>query len=315
MIPLNAVLPALAGFLTFFGVLLIVVSLSGVRRRDVMDTRLADATRNAPTVEELEMQAPFAERFVKPIAMNISQLVARITPTRVMENTRQRLVHAGYSGRMQVSDFLGIKGLCTMVGAGLALMLSLATGLDLVVLLLLIAVFGGLGYYFPDLWLRGEISKRKTLLTNELPDFLDLLTISVEAGLGFDQAIARIISKSSDTALSQEFGRVLAQMQFGFSRRDALRALSERTGVDDLNTFVAAIIQAEQLGASVGRVLRIQSDEMRTRRRQRAETLAHQAPIKMLFPMAFLIFPPIFIVVLGPAIPKIIYAFAPGIHL
>ncbi|MGH2502344.1 MAG: type II secretion system F family protein, partial [Ktedonobacterales bacterium] len=142
----------------------------------------------------------------------------------------------------------------------------------------------------------------------------DLLTISVEAGLGFDQAMGRIVSKSNNT-LGREFGQVLYQMRLGLPRREALRQIAERTGVDDVTQFVGAIIQAEQLGASIGRVLRIQSAEMRVRRRQRAQKLAQQAPIKMLFPMAFLILPSIFVVVLGPAIPRIVHVFAPGAPL
>ena len=181
-------------------------------------------------------------------------------------------------------------------------------------IVILALLFGFLGYIAPDLWLRSKTDRRKLEITNALPDTIDLLTISVEAGLGFDQAMGRIVSKSNNT-LSREFGRVLTQMRLGVPRRDALRQMADRTGVEDVSQFVGAIVQAEQLGASVGRVLRVQSAEMRVRRRQRAQKLAQQAPIKMLFPMAFLILPSIFVVVLGPAIPRIVKVFAPNAPL
>ncbi len=306
-------LPALAGFLAFFGVLLAVIGAAAPGKRDPIEERLNLIVRTR-TLEEIEMQAPFMERFVKPLAGQSAKVMSRLTPSGALETTQRQLLFAGYSGRLQVSDYLGIKGLATVLGVGLAIALSLLTGASTVVSLVLILFFGGIGYVGPDLWLRGEISKRRDQIQRALPDAIDLLTISVEAGLGFDLALARVVSKS-DNALTREFARVIQEMRIGVARRDALRALVERTGLEDLSTFITAIIQAEQLGASIASVLRIQAAEMRVRRRQRAEKLAHEAPIKMLFPMAFLIFPPIFIVVLGPAIPKVLKTFAPGIPL
>ena len=306
-------LPALAGFLAFFGVLFAVIGAASPGKRDPIEERLNSIVRTR-TLEEIEMQAPFMERFVKPLAAQSAKVMSRLTPSGALEGTQRQLMFAGYSGRMQVSDYLGIKGIATLLGTGLAIGLSLLTGASTVVFLLLILVFGGIGYFGPDLWLRGEISKRRDQIQRALPDAIDLLTISVEAGLGFDLALARVVSKS-DNALTREFARVIQEMRIGVARRDALRALVERTGLQDLSTFITAIIQAEQLGASIAGVLRIQADEMRVRRRQRAEKLAHEAPIKMLFPMAFLIFPPIFIVVLGPAIPKVLKTFSPNIPL
>ncbi|HLJ82080.1 MAG TPA: type II secretion system F family protein [Ktedonobacterales bacterium] len=311
---LKPAMPAIAGFLAFFGVLFAVVGAAMPAKKDPIAERLDRVIVRPRTLEEIEMQAPFMERFIRPLAGQASKVVSRLTPTGALENTQRQLMFAGYSGRLQVSDFLGIKGLTTVLGLGLAITISLLAGLSSIFTFVLIILFGGLGYFMPDLWLRGQISRRRDQVTRALPDAIDLLTISVEAGLGFDLALARVVSKS-DNALTREFGRVIQEMRIGVARRDALRALVERTGVDDLNTFISAIIQAEQLGASVANVLRIQAAEMRTRRRQRAERLAHEAPIKMLFPMAFLIFPPIFIVVLGPAIPKVVKVFAPNVPL
>ncbi len=164
-----------------------------------------------------------------------------------------------------------------------------------------------LGYMLPVMWLGRQITARKKSITKALPDAIDLLTISVEAGLAFDLALQRVTEKWDD-ALSREFKRVLSDVRLGRTRRDALRDMAERTGVEDVQTFVASIIQADQLGVPLTKILRIQSDQMRIRRRQRAEEAAQKAPIKMLFPMVFLIFPALFVVILGPAVPRIIGA-------
>ncbi len=311
---LRPFMPAVAGFLAFFGVLLVVIGAAAPSRRDPIEERLNLVTQRRRTLEEIEMQAPFIERFLKPLASQMAKVMARLTPAGAMEGTQRRLLHAGLQGRMQVSDIMGIRGMAVLLGGGMAVALSLVSNQGTLGFLLIVLVFGGFAYFAPDLWLRGQISQRKVQIVRALPDAIDLLTISVEAGLGFDLALARVVNKS-DNALTREFGRVIQEMRIGIARRDALRAMVERTGVDDLSSFITAIIQAEQLGASIANVLRIQAAEMRMRRRQRAETLAHQAPIKMLFPMAFLIFPPIFIVVLGPAIPQIIRAFMPSFPL
>jgi tight adherence protein C len=170
---------------------------------------------------------------------------------------------------------------------------------------LLAALFG---YALPTVWLNGRVRNRQKSILKTLPDALDLLTISVEAGLGFDLALQQVVQKW-DNELSREFNRVLSDMRLGKSRPAALRELVARTGVPDLSTFVAAIIQADQLGVSISKILRVQSDQLRIRRRQRAEELAHQAPIKMLFPLIFLIFPSMFVIILGPAIPILWDAF------
>ena len=304
----------LAGFFVFFGILLLLLGSAGKRRPDSIEDRMRQATRRPSSIDEIEMQAPFVERFVRPFLAALARGLARFTPSSVLDGTQQRLVQAGLQGQMQTSDFIGMRSLTTLAGIGVAILFTFLLHQGPIIGIALLVVFGGLGYFGPILWLRNKTAKRRTAITNALPDVIDLLTISVEAGLGFDQALQRVVSKS-ENLLTLEFSAVLRQMQLGVTRRDSLRQLVERTGVDDLSAFVGAIIQAEQLGASVGRVLRIQSVEMRVRRRQRAQTLAQQAPIKILFPMAFLIFPPVFIVVLGPAIPRIIKAFDPSAPL
>jgi tight adherence protein C len=159
---------------------------------------------------------------------------------------------------------------------------------------------GLIGFYVPTAMLQSRIRRRQEVIIKAMPDALDLLTVCVEAGLGFDQAMAQVNAKW-DNELSLAFGRVLQEIRLGKLRREALRDMAERIEVPEMTSFVAAIIQADQLGVSMAKVLRIQSEQMRIRRRQRAEKKAHEAPIKMLIPMAFLIFPSIYIVLLGPA--------------
>ena len=312
---LRYILPAAAGFLAFFGVLLTVIGASIPSRSDQIIQRVKAATEiQQKGLIDIEMQMPFMDRFVKPLLKQLSNAISHLTPSGALEGMQRQIRYAGLSNRMQVSDFIGLRGIALLIGSGLAIAIGVLTNQGLVALIILVLILGGVAYLFPTLWLRQQISRRRAQILRALPDAIDLLTISVEAGLGFDQALARVVSKS-ENALTREFARVIAEMRVGVTRRDALRALVERTGVDDLSTFISAIIQAEQLGASIANVLRIQSAEMRVRRRQHVQRQAQTAPIKMLFPMAFLIFPPIFIVVLGPAIPGIVKTFAPHVQL
>jgi tight adherence protein C len=313
----QALLPLLgplAGFMAFFGILLLIFGIASRRRGDPMEQRLGAVVQTPRTLEDYEMQAPFMERFIRPLLMGMARGFARLTPSSSLDGIQKRLQNAGLQGQTQVSDFVGMKGLGAVFGLAFAGLLAFAMHPALGGIFILALLFGVLGYFAPDLWLRSKTDQRKLEITNALPDTIDLLTISVEAGLGFDQAMGRIVAKSNNM-LSREFGRVLQQMRLGVPRRDALRQMADRTGVEDVSQFVGAIVQAEQLGASVGRVLRVQSAEMRVRRRQRAQKLAQQAPIKMLFPMAFLILPSIFVVVLGPAIPRIVKVFVPNAPL
>lgn len=308
--------PLAAGVLAFFGVFLAVAGAAMPTRRDPLKDRLQEYGTRPRTLAEIEMSEPFMDRFLRPLMKGIANFIARFTPSSALETTQKRLIQAGFAGRLQASDFLGMKGFGALLfgGVGIGFSLRLVPQWGTIGLVACVAVLGVLGYHAPNLWLSGQETRRRDNIQRALPDAIDLLTISVEAGLGFDAALSRVVEKS-DNMLTREFGRVIQEMRVGVARRDALRSLVERTGLDDLSVFVTAIIQAEQLGASIANVLRIQSAEMRVRRRQRAEILAHQAPIKMLFPMVFLIFPPLMIVVLGPAIPNVLSTFAPNIAL
>lgn len=269
-----------------------------------IDERLGQFTESTMSLEEMELEQPFYQRVVVPVTQSFLAFIGRFGPKQNAEKARRNLQEAGNPGNITPTMFVGMRmglgvGLLVLFGA-----ITLTSMNNTMQALMYTAVGGGLGYMLPGMWLGQQIKKRKKNITKALPDALDLLTISVEAGLGFDVALKRVTEKWDDE-LSREFKRALADVQLGRSRREALRDMSDRTGVEDVQTFISAIIQADQLGVSMSKILRLQSDQMRTRRRQRAEEEAQKAPIKMLFPMVFLIFPALFVVILGPAVPKL----------
>lgn len=286
-----------AAFSLFFGAVLL-------RQPDTVRERMDALLPPARSLEEFELQQPFSQRVLRPFLRGLARLVLSRTPQSTLDGIRRDLLIAGSPGNLDVRDFLGIKGLSGLFCGGLAAFvlagsvptLGLAGGGAVGVLL---------GYMLPNLWLRGRIQARQKEIQRTLPDALDLLTICVEAGLGFEGALVRVTQKWKN-ALAEEFGHALAEMRMGVSRRDALAAIVTRTDVTDVATFIAAIIQADQLGVSIARVLHAQAGQMRTQRRLRAEELAHKAPVKMVFPMIFLIFPALYVIILGPAVPPLI---------
>jgi tight adherence protein C len=266
-----------------------------------VDVRLQQYGVRPRTLEEIELSAPFTERVLTPLIRGMSRFITRFTPKQNVDAARHKLDLAGNPNDWTVSDFLGVRGLAAVVIAGVFILLAFAMLAEPAVLLLFIGVGGALGFYLPVLWLGMKIRARQHEIQRALPDALDLLTISVEAGLAFDSAMAKVAEKW-ENELSRAFARVIAEVRVGKLRREALRDMSDRTDVPDVKNFVAAVIQADQLGVSIAKVLRIQSDQMRIKRRQRAEEQANQAPVKMLIPLTFLIFPSIFIVLLGPTV-------------
>ena len=233
----------------------------------------------------------------------ITQL-GRLAPQKSMAAMQEMLVQAGEPGGLTALDFAGLRLLAMAVLGGAALLL-LAGRFALSNALLYAAVVAIFGYMAPGFWLRSRIKKRQHEVQRALPDALDMLSIGVEAGLAFESALMRV-GERWDNALSREFRRAVAEMRVGMSREEALQRMADRCGTDDLNTFVAVLIQSAQLGVSICLVLHAQAAEMRTKRRQRAEALARQAGIKMTFPLVFLIFPALFVVILGPAVPQIL---------
>jgi tight adherence protein C len=298
-----SLLPILGiGVFVLFVVILIVVGIRMPQAKDPIQERLAEfSMRDEPmTLEEIEMSLGFHERIVLPFFNKIGQFAMRFTPQATLESARKRLEMAGNPLRMDPAFFLSLRFINAVMFGGSILMIYIVGNRDMLQGLGVTALFTALGFGFPQLWLSGRIAARQKAVFRAMPDALDLLTICVEAGLGFDSAMSRVHEKWEDD-LGLEFGRVIQEIRLGKLRRDALRDMADRLGVAEMTSFVAAVIQSEQLGVSMAKVLRIQSDQMRVRRRQMAEEEAHRAPIKMVFPIGLLIFPSILLILLGPA--------------
>lgn len=287
-----------------FGIAILVVFLGLARSAQTpnpVEERLQMYGVQPRTLEEIELQQPFSERVILPLMRGMSRFLSRFTPQRNVDEIRHKLDLAGNPNNWSPADFVGLRGLAAILVAVMGTFLAYALQMQAPMILLFLGIGGILGFYFPLLWLNRVIRARQNAVQKQLPDAMDLLTISVESGLGFDAAMGKVADKW-DNELSRAFGRAIAEMRVGKLRREALRDMAARIEVPDFTNFIAAIIQADQLGVSIGKVLRIQSEQMRIKRRQRAEEKANQAPIKMLIPLAFLVFPSIFIVLLGPTV-------------
>ena len=273
-------------------------------RVDPLQERLAEfASRGeTATLEEIELSQPLSERIIIPLARKLGELALRFTPQNAIQETARKLEQAGNPRGIDPTTFWAGRFIFAIGLAGLFVFVFsfAAAGWTWGRKLLIIGIFTILGFYLPELLIRSRIQRRQKEIRRSMPDALDLLTICVEAGLGFDGAMSKVNEKW-DNELSLAFGRVLREIQLGKLRREALRDMADRVGIAEMTSFVAAIVQSEQLGVSMARVLRIQADQMRVKRRQAAEEEAQKAPIKMLFPMGVLIFPSILIILLGPA--------------
>ena len=298
-------LPIVIAAVAAGAILLIFISLAGGSSVDPVQARLSQlGSMQAKNLEELELQQPFIERTLRPLAGRLSGSVARVTSASFSERTEKSLALAGNPGDLRVNDWLGIKAIGAVVGGVIFFLLFAVVGvmkLPFLIAILMTIVGVLIGYTVPEFWLGRRVRKRQKLILLMIPDALDLLTISVRAGLGFDAALGRVVDKLQGP-LTDEFRRALAEVRVGKARRDALRDIVPRTEVAPLTNFIGAIIQAEQLGVSISKVLQVQSEQLRIERRQRAEEQAAKAPIKMLFPLVGCIFPSLFIVILGPAI-------------
>jgi len=289
--------------------------------RDPLQDRLAQfGDREAPeSLEEIELSLPFKDRVLLPIMRRLSDLVAKLTPQSQIDDTRKKLELAGMAGQIEPTTFFAMRIGATLGLALLAFMVFFVFAAErnpnailyVAGAILYVAGGAGLGFILPVMWLQSKISRRQENILRALPDALDLLSICVEAGLGFDQAMGKIYEKW-DNDLAIAFGRVLREIQLGKLRREALRDMAERMQVPDITSFTAAVIQADQLGVSLNKILRVQSDQMRVKRRQRAQEKAHQAPVKMIIPMVLLIFPSLWIVLLGPAVISLLNSGALG---
>ncbi len=250
-------------------------------------------------MEEVELQKPFSERALRPMIEKLGALLSRSTPQEARKKLLNELDLAGRPGNLTPEDFGAVRIVAAAVMAAVGLLLGLVLGSPLYAVL---GLAGGMviGYFLPQLWLRQKVNDRRREIQRGLPDAMDLLVIAVDAGLGFDAALARVVEKYKN-ALSDEFSKVLREVSLGRPRLEAMDEMGRSSGVEDLHNFIQAIIQSEQFGTGIGKILRIQADEMRRKRRQRAQELAAQATLKMLLPMVGCIFPTLWIVLLGPA--------------
>ncbi len=300
----------LLGLLVIGGVIALVVAASretsSSQEDDLLSARLVEFSERGEitSLEEIELSQPFRERVIVPFLLRVGEISARFTPQKLIEDTELKIELAGNPIRMGAPAFLASRFFAAIIIGGLLFLVFLLPSGDSPVELnpyLIVPLATLFGFFFPQLWLQSKIDARQKEIQKAMPDALDLLTICVEAGLGFDAAMAKV-SEKWDNELSLAFARSIKEVQLGKLRRDALKNMADRIGLAEMTSFVAAVIQSEQLGVSMAKVLRIQSEQMRMKRRQRAEAEAQKAPIKMLLPMAFLTFPAIFIVLLTPAV-------------
>ena len=309
--------PLIIAAIAIIVVAILAVIIAGVRtagspdRDDPLMIRLAEAARRGDVVsslEQIEMQVPFTQRVILPVLQKIGQISTTFTPQKVLEDTSTKLEMAGNPGRIDAATFLASRFFIAALFGGLLLMIGLLSRnrWPLAQMIVVVVVFTVIGFFFPQLWLQSRINARQN---DVRPDALDLLTICVEAGLGLEAAMSKVCEKW-ENQLSLAMLRALREIQLGKTRREAMRDMADRIGLPEMTSFVAAIIQSEVLGVSLAKILRIQSDQMRVRRRQIAEEKARAAPVKMILPLAFLIFPSILIILLTPAGIQISRAFA-----
>ena len=252
------------------------------------------------TVEEIELQRPFSERVLRPAIERLGSMLSRSTPQKARQDLLARLELAGRPGNLTPEDFVAVRLVAAAIVAGIGFLLGLLLGNPVY---LVIALTAGLifGYYLPVIWLKQKVDARRAEIQKGLPDALDLMVICVDAGLGFDAALARVTDKFHN-ALSDLLTKALREVSLGRPRLEALDEMGRNSGVEDLHNFIQAVIQSEQFGTGIGKILRIQADEMRRKRRQRAQERGAQATLKMMLPMVGCIFPTLWIVLLGPAV-------------
>ena len=298
----GALAPTIFGVLVAATIVAIWMALSPASSPRAVTDRMASLAEKPDMLGD-ESQTSFAQRMVMPIFRRISTFLIGMMPQQNVEKLSTMLLQAGSPGGLTAMDFVGIRFVLGVgAGAGYFILLGHNDSLFVAIRNSFIALF--IGFMLPRLWIRQRIKNRKVEIRRALPDALDMLTIGVEAGLAFESALLRV-GEQWDNALTQEFRRVVSELRIGVPRNEALRHMAERNGVDELSTFIAVLIQSNLLGMSIAQVLHTQSDQMRLKRRQLAEEQAHGATVKIVMVLVLFIFPALFIVILGPVVPKI----------
>lgn len=293
--------------LLVIGVILIAgLVVTGMRNKEESDPlqkrlqELGDREELPSSLAELELSLSRRDRIFMPLFETLASFVVQFTPENQIETVRIKLDRANKADTQPAVFFAQRIFLTLVLGIGAFMLFFFVSKWPVFRGVIGTMLGAAIGYFLPIMQLDSQIKRRQEGIIKDLPDALDLLTVCVEAGLGFDTAMGKVYEKW-DNDLSNSFGRILQEIQLGKLRREALRDMADRLDVPDFTTFAAAIIQADQLGVSISKILRVQSDQMRVKRRQRAQEKAHQAPVKMMIPMVFLIFPSIWIVLMGPA--------------
>ena len=273
-----------------------------------MRLRALDAmTQNRTDLDE-ELSLPFSQRILSPLSGSVATRLARLTPRSIREMVGEKLAAAGGLQGMGANEFLLLILFLSFALPLITAMLAMIAGAPVHQIVGFSLYAFALGLYLPFFILNRKIKSRRRSMVRDLPDVLDLLTVSVEAGLGFDGALHKLSEKMKG-ALVEEFSRLLNEIRVGVPRRNALVAMAGRCNLEDVSVFTTSLVQADQLGVGIGNVLRVQSAAMREKRRQRAQAAAMKAPVKMLLPLVMFIFPTIFVILLGPAVIQLIASF------
>ena len=305
--------PLLVALAASLSVLLLVIGIGMRTKAESVQQRLDSIMHQHAAYDDDELRKPLFERLMRPLLGKFSNVVTRFAPDKTLDKLQRNIMRADMGDVFDGSTFMTLR---VFAGFGFGLftaILVLLVGVAPMQILLFAMGAGGLAYLLPTMWLNGKAKERQTVIRAALPDMLDMLTLCVGV-MPLDRALARV-ADNSPQALRTELGRTLRELRAGVDMSDALQHLSEHVDIEELKLLVTSMNQSRQLGTPLAQVLNDQSADMRVRRRQRAETLAREAPIKMMFPLVMLVFPPLFIVLLGPAIPQIIHTVAPGLRL
>lgn len=302
--------PLLIALLAAGSVFFLLLALRNARSRNTLATvatTLGQSNSRIADERQMKLQRSTSERLFRPFLRKLYRTGRYLTPSNTIAELQQNLIVAGMPGGLTVTDFLGLRVLAGAAVGALLFTLMIAGGSPGMAMLYSLIGFV-IGLYVPNFWLKNKMRARQTAIARALPDALDMMSICVDAGLGFEAAIQKVAYQSQNE-LALEMRRVISEIRVGVTRSEALRHLAQRTQVPEVASFVGVLVQADKLGIAIRSVLRTQSGQMRIARRQRAEEAAGKAPIKMMIPMVLFIFPSLFAVILGPAIPRLMAAF------
>ena len=296
-------MPIVAAIFAFASMTSLVILLAASKEPSVKE-RVEQVARlgRVPTEREQTLARPLVQRMLGPIAMKVSGAILAVTPKSVVKAAGHKLDAMGNPWNMTPGEYVILRIVTLLLIPVGVIILTGGLGTGKALLFAVLAV--GFGWLVPEVMMQSKTNRRGKEIQKALPDVLDLLTVSVEAGLGLDAALVKVVERRKGP-LSDEFSIVLREMRVGTPRREALKQLAERVRVDDITSLVSAIVQTDHLGVGIANILRIQADQSRVKRRQRVEESAMKAPIKMLFPLVFFIFPTLFVVLLGPAVIQI----------